>query len=56
MIATIIFLALILIETGFRVAKDGEKRDNYHFGWYFVNLLIMFTLLFIGGFFDKFFN
>ena len=56
MIATIIFLALILIETGIRIAKNGQKRDNFNFGVYFISLLINFTLLFLGGFFDKFFK
>ena len=56
MIPQIIFLVLMAMSLGMNLAKDGEpkKNDTWSFGWSLLANILMFGLLYWGGFFDVF--
>lgn len=56
MIPTIIIIALIFMELGISLAMHGKPRKNYNFKMYLISAIIMFTLYYYAGLFDKFFN
>lgn len=47
----IIYLALSLMSFGYVIANDGKPRGNYSAGGALVGLLIVYPLLWWGGFF-----
>lgn len=56
MLPQIIFISLAILELGLFMAKHGDRRENYNFFVKIFDALIMFALLYWGGFFDVFFK
>ena len=56
MLPQIIFISLAILNLGIFLAKHGDRRENYNFFAQFFDYLILFALLYWGGFFDVFFK
>lgn len=55
MVATIILLALILVNLGIHLAKHGEPReDKYNFWLYLIATIIELVLYYYAGLFENF--
>lgn len=51
--AAIILLALMMIRLGAAIAKDGQEGPKISFGTTFINAVIVLSLLYWGGFFNR---
>ena len=52
MIAKIIFVLLLAVDLGFSLAKHGEDKGKYHFGWSLFSHAFTIILLYYAGFFN----
>jgi hypothetical protein len=51
--AAIILLAIIMLRLGVAIAKDGQEGPKFSFGATFINTVIVLSLLYWGGFFNR---
>jgi len=56
MIPQIIFILLVGLNIGATMFMHGKPRSNYNFWATSINLLLITSLLYWGGFFNCFFN
>ena len=57
MILQLIYLALGLISLGMEFSKHGQEKKGKHNGWVsFLTVVILWTILYYGGFWSVFFE
>jgi hypothetical protein len=57
MVAQIVFIVWITFSLGYNMSKHGEEKEGYHNAWIdFFTVLIIFGILFWGGFFKVFYE